>query len=457
MDADGTKRKLTAILIADVKGYSRLMEDNEEDTVRTVTAYRDFMTGLIQKQNGRVVDAKGDNLLAEFPSVVDAVRCAVEIQKEIRVKNSDLPENRKMEWRIGINLGDVITEGDTIYGDGVNIAARLEGLAEGGGICISGTAFDQVKNKLDLGFENLGKHAVKNISEPVRLYRVLMEPESSGSLIYKRRKDDPRHRRRATFISLFILIAAIAVFATWYFYQRKDIEPASIEKMSFSLPDRPSIAVLPFKNLSGDREQESLADGITENIITSLSKTPKMFVIASNSVFTYKGKSVKVQQVAEEMGVRYVLEGSLQKTGDRLRINAQLIDAIEGHHLWADRYDRNLKDIFALQDDITKELLTALQVKLTTGEQARVNGKGTDNLEAYLKLLQGREHYRRGTKEDNILAKRIFEEVIALDPKYAIAYRFLSGTYHADLAFGTRVTQTVYFQGYRIGEKGYRH
>jgi len=437
MAEERAKRKLSAILSADVKGYSRLMGEDELATIETLKNYREIMVALVNKFRGRVVDSPGDNVLAEFSSVVDALECSVEIQKELKQKNEELAENRRMEFRIGVNLGDVVEDGERIYGDGVNIAARVESLAEGGGICISGTAFDQIGKKLALGYQYLGEQTVKNIEKPVRIYRVLMEPEAVGRVIGQERPR-PRPWRNAVMAAVVALVLVAAALTVWNFYFRAPrIEPASVERMAFPLPDEPSIAVLPFVNMSDDTKQEYFSDGLTEEIITALSKIPKMFVIARNSTFTYKGKPVKVQQVAEELGVRYVLEGMVRIAGDRMRITVQLIDAMTGNHLWAERYDRELKEIFALQDDITKEVMTALQVKLTTGEQARVYGKGTDKLEAYLKLLQGREHYRRGTKEDNILARRVFEEVIALDPKYAIAYRFLSGTHHADLAFGT--------------------
>jgi len=427
------KRKLTAILSADVKGYSRLMGEDEEVTVRTITAYREVMTGLIEGQNGRVVDAKGDNLLAEFPSVVDAVRCAVKIQKELKVRNDELPENRRMEFRIGINLGDVIEEEKTIYGDGVNIAARLESLAEGGGICISRTAFDQIKNKLDVGYEYLGEHSVKNIAEPVRVYKVLMEPEYTGKVIGEDRPK-PKQWRFAAIASAVVLIVVAGAFAIWNLYFRPPpMEVASVEKMTFPLPDKPSIAVLPFENMSGDPEQEYFNDGITEEIITALSKVPKLFVIARNSTFTYKGKLVKIQQVSEDLGVRYVLEGSVRKAENRVRITAQLIDAQTGHHLWAERYDKELKNIFALQDEITFNVITALQVKLTEGEQARMRAWGTDNFDAYAKLLKGLEYARCFNRESNLLARKMAEEVIALDPGYPRGYSLLGTTHMMDV------------------------
>jgi TolB-like protein len=313
------RRKLTALLSADAEGFSRLMGDDEDATVKTLTVYRELMATLIQKHRGRVVDFPGDNLLAEFGSVVDAVRCAVEIQEELRVRNAELPENRRMQFRIGINLGDVVEEGERIYGDGVNITARIEGLAEGGGICISGTVYDQVENKIGLEYCYLGEQEVKNIKKPVRVYNVTME----GNL--------------------------------------SDVEI----RQELPLPDKPSIAVLPFVNMSGDPEQEYFSDGMSEEIITGLSKIPNMHVIARNSTFTYKEKPVKTQQVGKELGVRYVLEGSVRKAGNRVRITAQLVDALTGHHLWAERYDRELTDIFALQDEITVKIITALQLELT--------------------------------------------------------------------------------------------
>ncbi len=429
------KRKLTAIFSADVKGYSRLMADDEEATVGTINAYRDVMTGLIKDHRGRVVDAKGDNVLAEFPSVVDAVRCAVQFQKELAERNSELPEHRRMEFRVGINLGDVIEENETIYGDGVNVAARLEGMAEGGGICISGTAFDQVGKKLPLGYEFLGEQTVKNIEKPIRVYKVLVDPKAVGKVIGENRRLKMWHW--TAIFGLAVLIIVGGVLALWEFYVRPDVAPASIEKMAYPLPAKPSIAVLPFDNMSKDPEQDYFCDGITEDIITALAKIPGLFVIARNSTFTYKGKPVKVQQVAEDLGVRYVLEGSVRKSKDRVRVTAQLIDAITGKHLWAEQYDRDLKDIFALQDEITLKILTELQVKLTEAEQARLLAKGTDNLGAYLKLLQGREHFYRMNKENNALARAMFQEAIALDPVYPKPYAFLATIHLMDMWLGS--------------------
>jgi len=409
MTTQEVKRKLAAILSADVKGYSRLMGEDEKGTVRTLNAYKEVMADLIQQHHGRVVDAPGDNVLAEFGSVVDAVECAVEIQKELKPRNADLPENRRMEFRIGVNLGDVIEDGVQILGDGVNIAARLESLSEAGGVCVSGTAFDQVENKLGLRYEYLGEQTVKNIAKPVRVYRVLMETE------------------------------AVA---------QRGLEVASKEKMAFPLPDLPSIAVLPFENMSGDPKQEFLSDGITETIITALSKVPNLFVIARNSTFTYKGKPVKVKQVSEELGVQYVLEGSFQRSGDRIRITAQLIDALTGHHLWAERYDRDLKDIFALQDEITVKILTAVNVKLVlAGEVFRVEKyaekyyKGKQGLDCYLKLMPAWSYFTSPRIEDLNLARRMIEEAIAMCPENPMGYVYLGWVCYMDYLWGN--TETI--------------
>ena len=286
----------------------------------------------------------------------------------IRAKNAELPKERKMEFRIGINLGDVIQEGGRIYGDGVNIAARLESLADPGGICISGSAYEQIENKLALGYVYVGEHTVKNIVKPVRVYTVPTGPETFKK-VTEEKKPAPGWQKAAFAVVIALLVVAGGV-AIWKYSQpptSPPIEAASVEKMAYPLPHKPSIAVLPFNNLSGDPEQEYFSDGITEQIITGLSKISSLFVIARNSTYTYKGKSVKIQQVSEELGVRYVLEGSVQKSGDRVRVNAQLIDAIKGNHLWSETYDRELKDIFAVQDDITQKILTALHVELTQG------------------------------------------------------------------------------------------
>jgi adenylate cyclase len=437
MAAQDFRRKLTAILSADVKGYSRLMGEDEEATVRTITAHRNVVTAVIQKYRGRVVDSPGDNILAEFASVVDAVQSAVEIQEVVRAKNAELPEDRRMEFRIGINLGDVIQEGERIYGDGVNIAARLEGLADAGGICISGSAYEQIENKLALGYEYMGEHTVKNIVKPVRVYKVPTAPGTLKKVTDERRPT--RRWQRPALAAVIVLLVAAGAVAIWKFYRPSTppTETASVKRMAFPLPDKPSIAVLPFNNLSGDPGQEYFSDGLTEEIISALSSVPKLFVIARNSTFTYKGKPVKVQQVSEELGVRYVLEGSVRKAGDKIRITAQLVDALDGHHLWAKHYDRKMSDIFAVQDEISKEIITAMQVKLTEGEEVRAAAKGTSNLEAYLKYLQANELLYRINPESNALAKQLAEEAIALDPRYASAYCALGRSHSQAVWVGT--------------------
>jgi adenylate cyclase len=340
MAQQGFRRKLTAILSADVEGYSRHMGQDEEATIRTLTAYREAMAALIQQFSGRVVDAPGDNLLAEFASVVDAVNCAAAIQQKLAELNNDLPVERKMQFRIGVNLGDVVEKGDRIYGDGVNIAARIEGLAPGGGICISRSTYEQVKNKLHLGFEYLGERTVKNIAEPVPVYRVLMEPEAAGKIIGEERTR--LTRRHWTAVAVVVLVFGASAAVIWNIYIRSTPslknEVSAGEPLT-SLSNKPSIAVLPFTNLSGDPEQEYFSDGITNDIITDLSKFRGLLIIAGNTVFTYKGKPVKAKEVSRELGVRYVVEGSVQKADNKIRINAQFIDTATGHHLWAERYE----------------------------------------------------------------------------------------------------------------------
>jgi len=436
MTMQEVKRKLAAILSADVKGYSRLMGENEVQTLKTLSAYFQIMTTLIQKHQGKVLNIAGDNLLADFESVVDAVQCGVEIQKELRTKNAELAEGQRVKFRIGINLGDVIREGESIYGDGVNIAARLESLSEAGGLCISGMAFDQIKNKLNLGYKYLGEQTVKNILEPVRVYQVLMEPEAAGKVIGEKKTKPKQWQMAAMGLVIGVIVVVVAIVIWKFYVPTPKIEVASKEKMAFPLPDKPSIAVLPFTNMSGDPQQEYFSDGITEEIITALSKVPRLFVIARNSTFTYKGKSVNVKQVSEELGVRYVLEGSVRKTEDKVRITTQLIDALTGHHLWAEKYDRDLKDIFAIQDEISFKVVTALQVKLTDGEQALTYAGGTKNFEAYARYLKGADYVKRINKEGNLLARKMAEETIALDPNYPRGYRLLAMTHWLDVRLG---------------------
>ncbi len=438
MADEGFKRKLAAILSADVEGYSRLMDDDEEATVRTLTSYRIAISDLVQQFRGRIVDAPGDNILAEFTSVVDAVNCAVEIQRDLAERNTELPYNRQMQFRIGVNLGDVIEEDGRIYGDGINIAARVESLSEAGGICISGRAYDQVANKLGLEYENLGEHQVKNISVPIRIYRVLSHPGAAAHRVVQAKETLGRKWRKIA-ISSAVVVLIVGGLAFWQFYMRRPaIEPASVDKMAFPLPEKPSIAVLPFANMSKDPKQEYLSDGITEQIISTLSKVPSMFVIARTSTFAYKDKPVKVQQVSEELGVRYVLEGSVQRSEDKVRITAQLIDAIDGKHMWAQRYDRELRDIFELQDEITLEIIKALQVKLTEGEQANIwTKKWPNNVEYVEKLFEARFYLSEWNKESNIKAKQLFKEAIDLEPEHHSGYSGLAMALLADVWLGS--------------------
>jgi len=431
MSAEGFTRKLAAIFSADVEGYSRLMGDDEEATIQTLTAYRELMTLLIQQYRGRVVDSPGDNLLAEFPSVVDAVQCAVEVQKVLQAKNEELPESRRMRFRIGVNLGDVIQEGERIYGDGVNIAARIESLADGGGISISGNAYEQIENKLALGYEFCGEYVVKNIAKPIKVYRIplFLGTEASKTSPGRALKRGKWPKKASVVVGALIVIVGCALL--WNFLLRS--EPSSLkapseQKQTFRPSDKPSIAVLPFTNLSGDPQQEYFSDGITENIITGLSKLPRLLVISRNSSFFYKGQPVKIQRLGEELGVRYVLEGSVQRAGNKVRITAQLIDATTEQHLWAERYDRDLKGIFALQDEITMEIIKALQIELTGVEWVRVLAKGTNNLEAYLKSLQGWEAFHNRSPGNLEKARAIAREVIALDPDYPKGYALLART-----------------------------
>jgi adenylate cyclase len=432
----GMERKLAAIFSTDVAGYSRLMGDDEEGTIRTLTAYRALISSLIHQYRGRVVDAPGDNLLAEFASVVDAVRCAVEIQHVLKEKNAELSVHRQMQFRIGINLGDVIVEGERLYGDGVNIAARLESLAIPGGICISGTVYDQVENKLTLNYDYQGEQTVKNIAKPVRVYRLQVEESESPQVAKPKARRAGIARRNGTTMAVagLLLLAGTVVAVRFLSFSPLDthyLELVTEEAQPpwLPLPDKPSIVVLPFVNMSEDPKQDYFSDGLTEDLTFDLSKISSLFVIARNSAFTYKGKAVKVQDVGREMGVRYVLEGSVRKADNQVRITAQLIDATTGGHLWSERYDRPLQDIFALQDDVVGKIVTTLKLQLTVQEQGILVRKATDNLEAYDYYLRGVEYYNSVTKETNAQARQMFEKALELDPQYAEAYAFLGWTY----------------------------
>ena len=382
-------RKLKAIFSADVKGYSLLMADDEVHTIQTLKVYRSLMSDLIQQHSGRVVDNPGDNLLAEFSSAVDAVGCAVQIQNGLKKENAKFVEDKRLQFRIGVNIGDIVQDGDSIYGSGVNVAARIEGLADAGGICISRNTYDHVKGKLDQGFEYLGEHEVKNIKEPVRVYKVLFDSYSLKPLVEEQ----------------------------------------------LELPDKPSIAVLPFDNMSGNPDQEYFSDGLTEQVISGLCKVSNLFVIARNSSFAYKGKSISIKQISKELGVRYILEGSVQRAGNRVRITAQLIDATTDYHMWSDTYDRDLEDIFALQDEITMKLIEAMQVKLTLGKQAYA-WKMRTNIHAFDKCMRGMEHLNKLTKRDLRHSREILDEAIRFDKTYALPYVVTGFTHICDLAFG---------------------
>jgi adenylate cyclase len=381
------ERRLAAILAADVVGYSRLMSADEAGTLARLKALRrDMIEPKIAEHSGRMVKLMGDGALVEFPSVVAAVQCAVEIQQAVAERTTEMLADQRIAFRVGINSGDVIIEGDDIYGDGVNIAARLEGLAEPGGICISAKVYDEVSGRLDLNFEDQGDQEVKNIPRPIRVYKVVLSPATEPG------------------------------------------QPGAAAPVP-TLPDKPSIVVLAFQNMSADPEQEYFADGIAEDIITDLSKISGLFVIARNSAFTYKGKAVDLKQLSRELGVRHVLEGSVRKAGNRVRITAQLIDGTTGGHLWAERYDRDLHDIFEVQDDVTGEIVAALKVHLTPDERQRVKKRSTVNLDSYDLFLRGRELFWQVSRETMEQAQALFEEAIRLDPAFSLAHAYLAFTH----------------------------
>ncbi len=435
MNQNGLHHKLAAILNADVKGYSRLMTDNEEDTVRTIIAYREVFKTLIHEYKGRVVDSPGDNILAEFVSIAGALQCAWDIQQEIKSRNADLPENRRMFFRIGINIGDIIEEEGRIYGDGVNIAARLEGLADQGGICISGAIYDQVKNRLSFQYEYMGRKMVKNIIEPVRVYRV-----KQVALVMDPNETVTKYSKKKSWlwpVSAVVFIFFVGTVSSFFFSDSKTQNISIVEKVDDFSSGKPSIAVLPFDNMSDDPEQEYFSDGMTEEIITRLSTSPRITVIARNSTFFYKGKRLKIQQIAQELGAEYVVEGSVRKSGNTVRVTAQLIDATTEIHIWAKTYDREFKDIFSLQDDIAQQIVVALNIKSLEAEQDRAWRLPTENLTAYDSLLRGLSHFSQLTKEENSKAKAMFEKAIELDSEYASAYGLLGLAHFMDYAFGS--------------------
>ena len=388
MAEERLQRRLTAIFAADVVAYSRLMGANEAGTLAALKAHRkEVVDGRIAEHQGRIVKLTGDGMLVEFPSVVNAVACATEIQRKMRERNIDVPQDRRIEFRIGVHLGDIIFEDNDIYGDGVNVAARIESIARPGGVAVSGSVRDNVGNRLELAFEDMGEQVLKNIDRPVRVYNISL--------------DTPL----------------------------PDLATAQKARAAPSATDKPSIAVLPFNNMSGDPEQEYFVDGITEDIITDLSKISGLSVIARNSAFTYKGKSVDIQDVCRRFNVATVLEGSVRKAGHRVRITAQLIDGKDGTHLWADRYDRDLTDIFEVQDDVTRRIVDALKVTLSPGEKERLADTKTSNLAAYDYLLRGREFMlgKEKNRETFEQATTYFKRALELDPNYSQAYALVTG------------------------------
>ncbi len=427
------EHKLTAILYADVAGYSRLTGEDEEGTHRRLSASLDAITASIKEHNGKVMHFAGDAVLADFATVSDAVICAVTIQRDLGARNRDLPEDRKVHFRMGVNLGEVIVDRGEIYGDGVNIAARLESLAEPGGICVSDFVHGALGNKLPLDYEFMGEQRVKNIAEPVKAYRARLKSDAvlptPGVL--------PRIRRRRQ--RLIIASTAVVVLAiggrviAWLARSPAISEPVSQDSAALPMPSKFSIAVLPFNNMSDDSEQEYFADGMTEDLITDLSKVSGLFVIARTSSFAYKGRVFDVREVARELRVRYVLEGSVRKAGDRIRINAQLIDATTGGHVWAERYDRRLIDIFDLQDEVIMHIVTALAVRLTQQESARVTHRSTNDVAAYDHFLRGLALVRTIGYEE---ARAEYQQAIDTDPGFARAYGALSVTYTLGIQYG---------------------
>jgi adenylate cyclase len=409
-DTDQIVRKLAAILSTDVKDYSRLMGDDEMATVETITRYRMFISEFVEVHRGRVVDSPGDNLLAEFASALDALDCAVAIQEKLAIENQSLEDHRRMEFRIGINVGDVICQGERLYGDGVNIAARLEGLSDAGGICISGTVYDQVNNKTSLPLEFIGTRQVKNIVKPIRAYKVLLSQDTE-------RMNGVLAQEASTF-------------------QDEAENERLSDRAMLQLPDRPSIAVLPLVIMGQGTDQDYFSDGLTEDIITDLSKISGIFVIAKNSAFAYKGKSVPPSQVARELGVRHILEGSVRRAGQRVRIATQLVDGLLNQNIWADRFDGNLEDIFDLQDQVTGKVVSALKVKLTSREKEQRTNRSSVNPEVYDLVKKANKLGLDSTFKSHLEAREIYRRALALDPGYAPAYVGMGWTWFDEWPFG---------------------
>jgi len=434
--SERVERRLAAILAADVAGYSRLMGADEEGTLTRLKAHRrELVDPKIAEHRGRIVKTTGDGLLVEFASVVDAVRCAVEIQHEMAGRNADAPPDRRIEYRIGMNVGDIIIDESDIFGDGVNVAARLEALAEPGGICVSRMVREQVRDRLALSFADMGEQQVKNIARPVRAYRVLTDDATPAATSAARRRL-PRWAVAAG-IAAFLILAGGAA-GVWHLYP---VHPAATvagaPARTPALPDKPSIAILPFANLSGDPAQDYLADGLTDNLIDALAQNPGLFVIARNATLDYRGKAVAPQAVAKDLGVRYVLEGSVQKSGDHIRVTAQLIDAVNDNHLLSQKYDRNLTNLFALEDDLSLQIAGALDVQLRGGTLVRGSAHGTRNLEAWENLVKASQVYFRFNPADVSAAQKLAQRAVDLDPNYITAWQLLASTYfdQADLGW----------------------
>jgi adenylate cyclase len=417
VDPASPERRLAAILSADVVGYSRLISEHEDAAIRTVRAYREQFALLAGEHHGRVVDSPGDNVLAEFPSALDAVQCALELQGVLAARNAQLPADQRMQFRMGIHVGDVRHDDERVYGDGINIAARLESLAEPGGICVSGHVHDLVSGKLVLESRDLGPQALKNIAEPVRAYAVRAPDDAA-----------PPPAKSGWPVGWFATLggAVAVVIGVLYFGPLNSPLSSAPPEPALALPDRPSVAVLPFANMSGDPEQEYFADGISEDLITDLSKVSGLFVIARNSSFVYKGQNVDVTQVGRDLGVGYVLEGSVRRADDRLRITAQLVETRTGRHVWAERYDRETRAIFEVQDEVTERIVDALKVSLTPEERMRLgSAPGTENMEAHDHLMRGAHFMVQSQRESHVLAIENYERAIQLDPGYARAYAYL--------------------------------
>jgi class 3 adenylate cyclase/TolB-like protein/Flp pilus assembly protein TadD len=434
--SERVERRLTAILAADVAGYSRLMGADEEETLARLKAHRrELVDPKIAEHRGRIVKTTGDGLLAEFQSVVDAVRGAVEIQREMAKRNADVPSDRRIEFRVGINVGDIIIDESDIFGDGVNVAARLEALAEPGGICVSRMVRDQVRDKLEIAFEDMGEQQVKHIARPVRAYRVVTDAAAPAAASAARRQL-PRWAIAAGIVAFLILAGGAAV--VWRLYP---VHPAATvagtPARTPALPAKPSIAVLPFANLSGDPAQDYLADGLTDNLLDALAQNPGLFVIARNATQVYRGTAAAPRAVAKDLGVRYVLEGSVQKSGDHIRVTAQLIDTVNDNHVLSQKYDRNLTDLFALEDDLSLQIAGALDAQLSGGTVARSFAHGTRNLEAWENLLKASQTYFRFNPADASEAQKLAQRAVDLDPNYLAAWQFLAFTYfdQADLGW----------------------